>query len=259
MKPAPILSACALTWVWTALVIGQAIDGSDNNLSHPEWGTPGQQLLRRANPAYGDGVSSPAGDDRPGPREISNAVVAGPEDGPVLDQRNLSAWTFAWGQFIDHDLDLTVSASPPEPYHIPIPKGDIFFDPNGLGNQIIPLNRSIFDPATGTGKDNPRQQINLLTAYMDGSMVYGSTLGVSNSLREFAGGRLKTSGDRLMPVDAGGNFLAGDVRANENIFLSSVHILFVREHNRLCAELASRHPGWDANSYSTPPGPVSAP
>ena len=47
----------------------------------------------------------------PNPREISNIVVAQDtgEDGPYLIDDNgiaLSGMIFAWGQFIDHDLDL---------------------------------------------------------------------------------------------------------------------------------------------------------
>ena len=39
-------------------------------------------------------------------------------------------------------------------------------------------------------------------------------------------------------------FLAGDVRANENVVLSSMHTLFVREHNRIAVELTTVHPTW---------------
>ena len=39
-------------------------------------------------------------------------------------------------------------------------------------------------------------------------------------------------------------FLAGDVRANENIFLTSIHILFSREHNRLCDQILDERPNW---------------
>ncbi|MDV7399903.1 peroxidase family protein, partial [Arthrospira platensis SPKY1] len=40
-------------------------------------------------------------------------------------------------------------------------------------------------------------------------------------------------------------FVCGDPRANENPVLLSMHILFVREHNRLCEELAQQHPDWN--------------
>ena len=36
------------------------------------------------------------------------------------------------------------------------------------------------------------------------------------------------------------HFVAGDVRANENSILTTLHTLFVREHNRLCDELKSQ-------------------
>jgi len=37
-------------------------------------------------------------------------------------------------------------------------------------------------------------------------------------------------------------FLAGDVRANENVALSSMHTIWVREHNRIATELAAENP-----------------
>ena len=47
--------------------------------------------------------------------------------------------------------------------------GDIFFDPEETGNAIIPFNRALFDPDTGT--DNVRQQENEITSWIDGSMI----------------------------------------------------------------------------------------
>src|SRR6185436_19500133 len=83
-----------------------SIDGTGNNLANPTWGSAGVDLLRLAPAAYADGLSAPAGADRPSAREISNAVAdqAG-ED--IISDRQLSAMIYAWGQFIDHDLDLT--------------------------------------------------------------------------------------------------------------------------------------------------------
>jgi hypothetical protein len=39
-------------------------------------------------------------------------------------------------------------------------------------------------------------------------------------------------------------FVAGDVRANENPLLASVHTLFVREHNRQCDLIKLKNPTW---------------
>jgi hypothetical protein len=137
-----------------------------------------------------------------------------------------------------------------------VPAGDPQFDPGKTGTQVIPLTRSNF--AAGTGVTSPRQQVNDITAYLDGSMIYGSDKTRADALREFSGGRLLTSDGDLLPFNAAGLpnandahifpddelFLAGDVRANENGELTSLHTLFLREHNRLAANLALQHPRW---------------
>jgi peroxidase len=220
----------------------RAIDGTGNNVNHPAWGSAGADLLRKAPAAYADGFSTPAGADRPNPREISNAIVAHP-DGETSSDRQMSAYIYIWGQFLDHDLDLT---QPPEAggeaFNVPVPAGDPYFDPGNTGAQVIGLTRSRYDAATGTGPGDPRQQVNQITAWVDGSMVYGSDLATANSLRTFAGGKLKTTDGNLLPTDAAGNFLAGDVRANENVELTSIQTLFVREHNRLAGQIAHTNP-----------------
>lgn len=218
------------------------IDGSGNNLSHPDWGSAGVDLLRKAPAAYTDGISAPAGADRPSARVISNTLAAEPAQ--TTNDRQMSAYVYIWGQFIDHDLDLT---QPPdtggEAFNVPVPAGDPYFDPNNTGTQVIDLTRSRFDPATGTSTNNPRQQPNEITAWIDGSMVYGSDPTVAAGLRTFVGGKLNTSAGNLLPMDAAGNFVAGDVRVNENIELTSIQTLFMREHNRLAGQIAQNNPG----------------
>ena len=219
----------------------RSYDGTGNNLANSELGSTGEQLLRVSDPEYGDGVSTPAGADRPGAREISNALVAQDEETP--NDRQVSAFIYVWGQFIDHDMDLTEPpTSDKEAFNIEVPADDLLFDPDGTGTQVIRLNRSRYDASTGIGVDNPREQINQITAWIDGSMVYGSDQATADSLRTFVGGRLRTSDGNLPPTDAAGNFLAGDVRANENVELTSMHTLFVREHNWWASQIARQYP-----------------
>src|SRR5438094_4177745 len=41
--------------------VGRSVNGTNNNLTHPEWGGAGTDLIRIAPAAYADGVSAPAG------------------------------------------------------------------------------------------------------------------------------------------------------------------------------------------------------
>src|SRR5437763_5720891 len=88
-------------------------------------------------------------------------------------------------------------------------------------------------------------------------MVSGSDPARAAALRTFAGGKLKTSAGDLLPFNTdllpNANdahifpdnqlFVAGDVRANENIELTALQTLFMREHNRLCDVLAAHNHG----------------
>ncbi len=240
------------------------IDGSQNNPLNTTWGTAGENLQRLTDVDYADGISLPGGEARPNPRLISNEIFA--QAGLVNDPLHLSDFCWVFGQFIDHDIGLTPDG--PEPLMIEVPKGDPWFDPMGAGQALIPMRRNIFDPATGIDAANPRQHPNMITAFIDGSGVYGSEQERADWLRTFEGGKLRVSAGNLLPYNTTtGEFdapidteaphmdnpvgltdkvyVAGDARANENPLLLAFHTLFVREHNRIADELAGEHPDWD--------------
>lgn len=110
--------------------------------------------MRLAPADYSDGVSMPAGSTRPSARLISNTLSD--HTTTLSNSRNLSDWVYGWGQFIDHDLDLTTSGD--VAFDIAVPAGDPYFDPNGTGTAQIYLNRSIYDSATGTTTANVLKQ-----------------------------------------------------------------------------------------------------
>jgi hypothetical protein len=213
----------------------RSIDGSNNNTANPTWGMAGIEFLRLVPSDYGDGAGSPAGGNRRSAREISNAVVEQPQSIP--NRARVSDFVWQWGQFLDHDLDLAPTITPVEEFDIPVPLGDLFFDPAGTGTQTISLDRSLYNVVDGV-----RQQVNAITAYIDASMVYGSDDARASELRTHDGtGHLKTSKGNLLPFNDHGFpngpspdpsfFLAGDVRSNEQVGLTAMHTLFVREHN----------------------------
>ena len=219
----------------------RTIDGSGNNLLDSTLGKAGTPLLRHTTQAYHDGFSVPRGDDPsflPSARLISNAVSDQLID--TEDPSGASDMLWLWGQFLDHDIDLTGGADPEEPFDILVPAGD----PDFGGTPTIPLSRSLYQ------NDLPgvRQQINEITAFIDASNVYGSDSARADELRTMNGdGKLKTSSGNLLPFNIPGLpnaptnspnfFLAGDVRANEQVSLTAMHTLFVREHNRIADEI----------------------
>lgn len=224
----------------------RSVDGTGNNQRHDDWGAADEQLLRLASVEYADAESAPAGTDRASAREISNLVAAQSE--PIENDRGLSDLVWQWGQFLDHDIDLTEGADPVESFPIEVPTGDPYFDPSSTGTEQIDLSRSVYEiDAAGV-----RQQTNGITAYIDGSNVYGSDEERAAALRTFVDGKLKTSDGDLLPfnveglANAGGTsadlFLAGDVRANEQVGLTAMHTLWVREHNRIAEQLADENP-----------------
>ena len=256
IEPLEARSMMAITPILMPLPV-QSFDGTGNNLAHLEWGSTDEQLLRKSPVGYADGISSPAGADRPSARLVSNLLAASPAGG-LTNDRDLTAMTYAWGQFLAHDTDLTGTAAPRESLSIPVPAGDPWFDPTGSGAMTIALSRSTSDPTTGTSPANPRQQTNSITAWIDGSEIYGVDAPRNAALREHIGGRMLTSAGGLLPFNTAGLanandahivadsalFIAGDVRANENPELLSLQTLFVREHNRVAAAAATQHPDW---------------
>ena len=231
-----------------------SIDGENNNVSNTNFGSVGSQLLNIAALDYGDRISSPAGSDRTNPRVISNTLAQ--QDGLINSSLGLTNFIWAFGQFVDHDIILT-----PEDHElrvaIEVPTGDPFLDPDGTGTVTISMGGTAFTEGTGTDINNPAEIDNNITAWVDGSNIYGSDAERNDYLREGSSGLLKVSVGNFLPLgnesfqnanpsrqDPFSLFAAGDVRANENSVLASMHTLFVREHNRLAAELAVAHPSW---------------
>ncbi len=227
----------------------RAVDGRGNNPVQGDWGSAETTFLRMAPNNYDDGASTPASENRPSARFISNEVMAQGESIP--NSRGATDFLWQWGQFLDHDITQTPTIDPAEPFDIQVPTGDPWFDPESTGTRTIPLNRSYHETVNGI-----REQVNEITAFIDASNVYGSTVGRANALRTLDGtGRLKTTwsanGD-LLPYNEGGlanapntsteYFLAGDVRANEQVGLTVMHTLFVREHNHWAAIYQSSNP-----------------
>jgi len=175
--------------------ICRSIDGTCNNITNPareEWGASDIALHREMPTRYGqpDQRNDMNGQNRANPRVVSNNIVAQAESLPSA--QNFSSFVFTWGQFLDHDITLTPEGH--TEYHpVTLPDNEPLF------TEEMPFLRSEVMPETGT--DNPRQQINLITSWVDASMVYGSEDTRAAWLRTFQDGKLRTSAGDLMPYN----------------------------------------------------------
>ena len=228
----------------------RTIDGSNNNLDAPAMNQTDTDFARLGPPNFADGFDLMT--TGPNPREISNIVVAQPdagENGPYLVDDNgvaLSGMMYAWGQFIDHDLDLERQGTGTD-ISIPIPAGD------PLAPGSIPMTRVAIDPATGVA-GHPAAAINTVTGWLDGSQIYGSDAATASQLRTADGHMKVSAGDNLPIVNTprGDAYAAGDVRAQENPDLTALQTLFLREHNFQVDRLQEQHPHWSGDKlYET--------
>ena len=243
----------------------RTFDGTGNNMFLTDVGVAGAQLLRGGFPGalggatgrglyneeYEDGkgvmLTEFSPDSRPNPRDVSNLISA--QSGNIFNSRGLSDFIWAWGQFLDHDITLSTSragaatnGSVPIPIHDP---GDPLFPSTEIA---FTRHDFVLDNCTDASP-GCRQQLNEVTSFIDGSGIYGSDSVRAAALRTNGGTGAKLlmgAGDLLpfnnsdlemqnpfgAPTDPG-LFLAGDIRANENVMLTSMHTLFNREHNRL--------------------------
>ncbi|MCE9515198.1 MAG: hypothetical protein K8R24_04565 [Mycobacterium sp.] len=213
-------------------VIYRSIDGSGNNLADTGLNAVGADFSRIGVAHFADGVST-LRTDLPNARTVSNLVVAG--DGATTpNAEGLSGMMYAWGQFIDHDINLTLSDNVTH-IDIAVPADD----PTLSGS--ISLTRSVIDPLTGVA-GKPATTTNNVTGWIDGSMVYGSDAATAASLRGAGGYLLTSDGNNLPIVD--GAYVAGDIRVQENPDLTALQTLFLREHNRQVDKLKLAHPDW---------------
>ncbi|XP_053313343.1 eosinophil peroxidase-like [Spea bombifrons] len=285
------LTGCASQYIPKACTDSpyRTITGECNNRKNPRLGASNIGYLRLLPAQYEDDFSLPRGWTEnktfngfplPLTRAVSNEIVRFPTEDLTLDEGRTLMF-MQWGQFSDHDLDLAAASparstflkgvdcdtscvreSPCFPLKIP-PN-----DPR-ITNQsdCIPLFRS----APVCNLQSPvREQINVLTSFIDGSQVYGSDVPVAEKLRNntnqlglmainenftdngFAFLPFDTvSGDLCITTNSSAGipcFFAGDNRVSEQPGLTAFQTLFVREHNRIAAQLHKLNPSWSGET-----------
>ncbi|XP_063305699.1 myeloperoxidase-like isoform X3 [Pelobates fuscus] len=267
----------------------RTITGECNNRKYPSRGASNTGYIRLLPAEYEDGFSLPRGWTEnkafngfslPLARAVSNEIVQFPTESITLDKERALMF-MQWGQWTDHDLDLAATSparltffksvdcetscvreSPCFPLKIPAN------DPRIKNHtDCIPFFRSA--PVCKMGSQ-VREQINTLTAYMDGSQLYGSDAPTAEKLRNNTNQlglmainqNFTDNGLPFLPFDTVSEdvcitanvsagipcFIAGDPRVSEQPGLTSFHTLFVREHNRIASELHKLNPKWSGET-----------
>ncbi|XP_049292507.1 peroxidasin isoform X2 [Anopheles funestus] len=223
------------------------------------------------------------GFQKPSARLVSTSLIS---TSTITPDDRITHMVMQWGQFLDHDLDHAIPSVTSESwdgvdckktceyaapcYPIDIPPGD----PRIRNRRCIDFVRSSAVCGSGMtsiffGSVQPREQINQLTSFIDASQVYGYTEAFAQELRNLTTEQgLLRDGPHfpnqkpLLPFSAPTDgmdcrrdldesqincFTAGDIRVNEQLGLTTMHIVWMREHNRLAEQLHRINPHWDGD------------
>ena len=189
----------------SAFVTMRSADGTCNNLQEPTRGAA-NTLMRRLIPSqYDDGISrlqgtlqirrmsivpGPFSPPNPSPRVVSLGVVL---DRPENDTQ-FSHILMQWGQFMDHDLDAIpefemcpsgceVEEDSCVPFPVPEDDDDVSRISGDESQFCHGFRRSLpACPLETPGSVQPREQLNSLTHFIDGSMVYHHNSSVQQNL-----------------------------------------------------------------------------
>ena len=80
----------------------------------------------------------------------------------------------------------------PEYEDMEVPLCHALYDPDCRGDRYIPFLRNRYDFRTGFSPNNPRMQLNEITPWLDGGLMYGVVKAWADALRSLRNGRLVT-------------------------------------------------------------------
>lgn len=237
---------------------------------------------RRLLPAsYHDGIyqfrKSVTGRDLPHPRNISSKFHASLADGRKDGRHSVAL--VQWTQYIEHDLAKTTVQTMhdgtdieccTDEHNSVIPRylhpscKSLYIaedDPHYRTHHVTCLNYVRSALSLGdTCKLGPANQLNQATNRLDLSQLYGNHESESAFLRTKSGGKLKSQqfdsteylieniDKKLCVAHATPEsicYTSGDSRVNVNPYVTLLHTLFLRSHNRIAKHLALDNPRWN--------------
>ena len=229
----------------------RTFDGTGNNLEHPPWGSAGTNFARQAPAGYLDGVSIPDAAGRPNPRAVGVSLMQ--QNEPRPNARKLSGYVYGFGNLISHDIQHTQSGSSESPGIPDFPSETTFLLRTSACLAAIPLRSS---HGNGRRQSATAGELHFRLSRRVGDLTPRGWRAWRHSAGRAGQPRRKTSArvttltamKRICcPATPSGRaldapFVAGDSRVNDNVVLTCLHTIFMREHNRLVDELSGRHP-----------------
>jgi hypothetical protein len=215
-------------------LVARSVDGSHNDLDHPDMGRAGARFGRNI-PL--DSVLAVTDDEllRPSPREVSRRLLTRTAFQPAETVNTLAA---AWLQFMIRDWFSHGQGDVSRLVEIPLEAGDGWWEDPMRIPRIHP------DPTRPAQADGPVTSINEVTHWWDGSSLYGTTGEEQQRVRTFVDGKLHLTADGTIPLP---DDPAIDPTRVPGWWtgLGMLATLFVREHNAVCDRLRAEYPDWD--------------
>ncbi|RUS17743.1 heme peroxidase, partial [Endogone sp. FLAS-F59071] len=255
----------------------RTLDGSCNNINHPDWGQAGSYFYRGPEGAqYAPNTTSDPWQTVDS-RLISNTIgndgqpvsPVGSSDGnQVLTHSPINLLGVYFGQWVNHDLEYNKVSTQTSPFANLTNDWLFYCEPPGSNqtNFFNPLNSCFEKSAMSVGDvvNGQLEIINKNNGWVDLSLIYSDNQTQGNVLRTHTDGTLRlrnwdadggayanfttviqntllsqadTNGvvdsdiAALPPMDPQYLMVSGDARASEDIPLTVLHTIFIREHN----------------------------
>ena len=223
---APSTNLPPLDLYTSAELTARTPDGTYNDVSQPGMGMAGARFgrnipLDKAWPETGERLMTPD------PRAVSRRVLARKEFIPATSLNMLAA---TWIQFMVHDWFRHSHPDLSRAYKPRLESDDNWPEPELRIPAIEP------DPTRDGDGKIPPTYINQLTAWWDGSAIYGDSREQQKNLRSGDRGKLKVSSDDPGMDPAQEGFWTG---------FAMMGTLFCDEHNSVCDALAAANPTWN--------------
>jgi hypothetical protein len=206
-------------------------DGAYNDLSIATMGMAGARFGRNV-PLN---LTMPGSDEEilsPNPRQVSRELLARDSFKPATSLNLLAA---AWLQFMVHDWLSHGPNQRQDPFEVPLASDD----PWPHHPMLVPRTRR--DPSRPPRSSRPPTFANVVTAWWDGSQIYGSDQPTQARVRGTSG-KLRIGEDGLLPLDPRTGQDVTGAPGNPWVGLSLMQTLFALEHNAICDRLQSEYP-----------------